>query len=308
VRLDLHVHLVSADTSPRFRRSLPYRLLRRTLRLPADEAAAVQRYRENLVAQVSTAHEIDGAVVLALDGPFDEAGRPLPAHLHVANGEAASLCGPGSRLLLGASVHPYRADALEALDEAVALGAVLIKWLPPTQRIDPASPLCRPFYVRMRELGLPLLSHTGDERTLPMSEAGLGDTRRLEPALEMGLTVIAAHAGTHGGLWADPFPQEVVDLCAHHPKLFLECSAFATPARFHAMRLMWAIPFLRERFVYGSDFPVPLWWPLFWGRGDVELLRRARATPNPLDARALTARAIGVPERAFTRGAELIRS
>jgi uncharacterized protein len=308
VRLDLHVHLVSTHTSPRFRRSLPYQLLRRTLRLPGDDDSAIRLYRENLVAQVSAAREIDAVVMLALDRPFDAAGLPMPAHLHVTNEDAATLCGRGSRLLLGASIHPYRTDALEALEQAVALGAVLIKWLPPSQRIDPASPLCRPFYARMRELGLPLLSHTGAERTLPMSDAPLGDPRCLLPALEMGLTVIAAHAGTRGGVWADPFPQEVADLCAHHPKLFLECSAFASPARFHAMRKMWAIPFLRDRFVYGSDFPVPLAWPLFWGRGDVDLLRRARACQNPLDARALTARAIGVPELAFSRGADLIRS
>ena len=39
-----------------------------------------------------------------------------------------------------ASVNPYRRDALERLDGAVASGAVLLKWLPSIQEIDPADP------------------------------------------------------------------------------------------------------------------------------------------------------------------------
>ncbi len=283
-------------------------MLRRTLRLPADEATAVALYRQRLAENVAKAREIDGAVLLALDRPYGETGLPLPADLHVENEDVASLCRPGRTLLLGASVHPYRKDALDALDRAAALGAVLIKWLPPTQLIDPASPLCRSFYARMRELRLPLLSHTGSERTLPASEQRLADPKRLIPALEMGLTVIAAHAGTRGGLWADPFPKDTAELCARYPRLFLDCSAFASPARFAAMRAMWVDPLLRDRFVYGSDYPVPLFPPFFWRWGDRALLRQSRKTPNPFDRYALVARAIGVPERAFTRGAELLRS
>jgi predicted TIM-barrel fold metal-dependent hydrolase len=307
MRLDIHVHLASEHASPRFRRSLAYRFLRRTLHLPPDDAAAVADYHHRVAASAASATEIDGAVVLALDRPYSEAGLPLPADLFVANAAAAALCRPGSRMLLGASVHPYRADALEALDGAVALGAVLIKWLPPSQRIDPASPRCRPFYARMRELRLPLLSHTGTERTLPAPRQSLADPERLVPALEMGLTVIAAHAGTRGGLLADPFPTETADLCARYPRLFLDCSAFASPARFRAMRAMWAQPMLRDRFIYGSDYPLPLFGPLYWGRGDAGLLSQSRHTENPLDRRALVARAIGVPRGAFTRGADLLR-
>jgi predicted TIM-barrel fold metal-dependent hydrolase len=287
---------------------LPYRLLRRAQQLPVEEDAASRLYAQRLAAHAATAAEIDGAVVLALDRPYSEAGLPLPAHLHVPNEEAAAICRPDSRLLLGASVHPYRPDALDALDHAAELGAVLIKWLPPSQRMDPASPQCRPFFARMRELGLPLLIHVGSERTLPSHAQALGDPDRLEPALEMGLTVIAAHGGTRGGVFADPFPHETARLCARYPRLFLDCSAFASPARLHGMRQMWTIPALRDRFVYGSDFPVPLFFPFFWRRGDPELLARARASPNPLDARALVARALGVPDEAFSRGAELLRS
>jgi len=308
MRLDIHIHLVSEDLSSRFRRSLPYQLLRRTLRLPEDDSLAAEAYRQRLAAMVGGARELDGAVVLALDRPYSEVGLPLPADLYVENDEAAVLCRSNDRLLLGASVHPYRPDALEALDRAVALGAVLIKWLPPSQGMDPASPLCRPFFARMRELDLPLLSHTGAERTLPHLDQALADPRRLGPALEMGLKVIAAHAGTRGGLWADPFPHDTAALCARHPKLFLDCSAFASPARFAAMRQMFAEPSLRDRFVHGSDYPLPLFWPLYWRRSDVALRRAARQAQNPLDARALLARAIGLPERAFTRAAELLRS
>jgi hypothetical protein len=51
---------------------------------------------------------------------------------------------------------------------------------------------------------------------------------------------------------------------------------------------------------------VPVIWPLLWGRSDPELRRRARATTNPLDARALALRAAGVPVEAFERAGQLI--
>ena len=44
--------------------------------------------------------------------------------------------------------------------------AVLIKWLPLTQIIDPASPKCIPLYEAMAHYGIPLLCHTGGEKTL----------------------------------------------------------------------------------------------------------------------------------------------
>ena len=341
MRVDLHVHLAAAGVdgasiSDRFRRSVAFRFLSRSLsrRRPGedgfagrgarppptasggwaeaegrsirtDDAALTAAYADRLLAGAGAAREVDALVVLALDRPYSEVGVPLAADLHVPDRAAAALCARSPRLLLGASVHPYRPDALDALDEAKALGAVLVKWLPNTQGIDPASPLCQPFYRRLCELGLPLLSHTGDEHTLPHRSQALGDPARLVPALDAGVTVIAAHAGTRGSLAPQRDLGRMAELCGRHPRLFLECSGCATPGRYGAFRQLLFEPSLADRWVYGSDFPVPVFWPLLWGRSDPALRRRAVRSKNPFDSRALAFLAAGLPERALHRGGEL---
>ncbi len=303
MRLDLHVHLAAeppaGELSPRFQRSLAFRLLRR---VAAPGSAPTESYRRRLIEEVRGARLLDGAVLLALDRPHSEAGLALPADLFVSNASAAAICRESPRLRLGASVHPYRPDALEALDEAVSLGAVLLKWLPNAQGIDPASALCRRFYDRLRELELPLLSHTGREHVLPASAQDLGDIRRLEPALAAGVTVLAAHAGTGGGAQGAR-ATEIVELAGRHPNLFLECSAMWTPSRYFQMRRLLEVESLRERWVYGSDYPVPVFWPLLWGRK----VGRARREANPFDQRVLAALAMGLPEAALMRSASLCR-
>ncbi len=303
MRLDLHAHFAAeppeGDLSPRFRRSAAFRLLRRTEGAGPDPARAL---REQLVGAAEAARDLDAVVVLALDRPHSEVGLPLKADLHVPNQTVAALCRGTRRLRLGASVHPYRPDALEALEEVSAQGAVLLKWLPNVQQIDPASPLCRPFLRRLRELGLPLLSHTGDEHTLPASDQDLGDLRRLIPPLEAGVTVIAAHAGAGGRATA----AEIVELTLRYPRLFLECSALWTPHRLKVMRELLAEPRLRDRWVYGSDWPVPIFWPWLWPLRSAAL-REARQLRNPFDRRARAALALGVPAAAFTRGGALCR-
>jgi uncharacterized protein len=299
MRVDLHVHLAAdapaGQLSSRFRRSLAFRVLRSAAPGP-DPGQAYQRV---LRQAIESSRLLDAAVLLALDRPYSEVGLPLPADLYLPNSTAAALCRGTRQFKLGASVHPYRPDALEALEEAVALGAVLLKWLPNTQGIDPASPRCRAFYTRLRELSLPLLSHTGREHTLGASNQDLGDLRRLEPALDAGVTVIAAHAGTGGRAR----PSEIAALAERHDNLFLECSALWTPARYGGMREMLRVPELRSRWVYGSDYPVPILWPPCGGRAVI----RARRERNPLDRRVRMAEALGVPAEAFTRGAALCR-
>ncbi|MCK7472260.1 MAG: hypothetical protein MZU95_17000 [Desulfomicrobium escambiense] len=48
-------------------------------------------------------------------------------------------------LLFGASINPLRRDALRRLEQVADDGAVLLKWLPPIQHIDPADRRLVPF-------------------------------------------------------------------------------------------------------------------------------------------------------------------
>ena len=92
-------------------------------------------------------------------------------------------------------IHPYRRDALSELERLAGRGACLIKWLPGAQNIRPDDPRCFTFYEAMAHLQIPLLCHTGNEHTLKAFPDELNDPRRLVPALERGVTVIAAHCG-----------------------------------------------------------------------------------------------------------------
>jgi len=66
---------------------------------------------------------------------------------------------------------------------------------PGAQNIQPDDPRCLPFYDMLARHRIPLLCHTGSEHTLKAFPDKLNDPRRLAPALERGVTVIAAHCG-----------------------------------------------------------------------------------------------------------------
>ena len=97
------------------------------------------------------------------------------------------------------SVHPYRSDALEELERGAARGATMVKWLPNSMGIDPSDPLCDAYYDKMRELGLILLSHGGEEKAVDAAEdQRLGNPLLLRRALDRGVRVIVAHCAGLG--------------------------------------------------------------------------------------------------------------
>jgi len=98
-----------------------------------------------------------------------------------------------------ASIHPYRRDALEALERAQQGGARGVKWLPSAMGIDPASGKCEAFFRRMAKFDLPLISHAGLERAVLGREAhDFGNPLRLRRALDAGVRVVVAHCASMG--------------------------------------------------------------------------------------------------------------
>jgi predicted TIM-barrel fold metal-dependent hydrolase len=98
-----------------------------------------------------------------------------------------------------ASIHPYRNDALEALEQAKRDGARGLKWLPSAMGIDPSSPRCERFYQALNRLNIPLISHAGLERAVLGREAhDFGNPLRLRRPLEAGVRVVVAHCASMG--------------------------------------------------------------------------------------------------------------
>jgi hypothetical protein len=90
---------------------------------------------------------VSRAVLLALDGVVDARGNldTNRTEVYVPNEFVAEMASRHTNLLFGASVNPYRRDALARLEWAKKHGAVLVKWIPPIMEIDPADPRLIPF-------------------------------------------------------------------------------------------------------------------------------------------------------------------
>src|SRR5690242_3372186 len=142
------------------------------------------------------------AMLLAFDFTYDERGRRRPdlTTFSISNDYAQSVAKANPRRFeWNASVHPYREDAVPALEAAKASGARAVKWLPPTMNIDMANPRCKPVYAALARLDLPLLVHVGDEKAVPGADrADLANPLLLRHPLEAGVRVIAAHCASLG--------------------------------------------------------------------------------------------------------------
>ena len=217
----------------------------------------------------------DGArfLLLALDGWHDESGAWLPKQtvLRVSNHYVAGVARQhGDRFAWAASIHPYRKDAIGALEKAASEGASAVKWIPFLMGIDPSSPKCDPFYARMAALRLPLIVHSGWQHALiPGADQEWGNPLRLRRPLEAGVTVIAAHCATQGDMRDDDLegaPQvpafhllrRLIDEPRYRGKLFGDISGVVSTWREPEMiRELVLDERWRGRLVNGSDYPLP---------------------------------------------------
>ncbi|MCP5272842.1 MAG: amidohydrolase [Burkholderiaceae bacterium] len=173
-----------------------------------------------------------------------------------------------------ASVHPYRADAAERLDAALAAGAVALKWLPSAMNIDLADARCRPLYDRLARAGRPLIVHCGAEHAVPgAGRQGLGNPLAVRHPLARGTPVIVAHCASLGRMPDTDrrsAPQRpAFELFARlmdegHDRLFGDISAVFQRNRGAEV---WRTLLRREawhgRLLHGSDHPLPGVVPLF---------------------------------------------
>lgn len=167
------------------------------------------------------------------------------------------------------SVNPYRPDAIAELEKWARRGARVVKWLPNAMGIDPSDPKCDPFYEKMKELDLILLSHGGEEKAVEAEEdQKLGNPLLLRRALGHGVKVIVAHcAGLGANEDLDRKDRKVVenfdlflrlmDEKRYEGLVFGELSAMTQFNRSGKLRTMLAREDLHERIVNGSDYPLP---------------------------------------------------
>jgi predicted TIM-barrel fold metal-dependent hydrolase len=318
MRFDIHAHLAGVGTggsgcwlSPRTRARPVFRLLRRLNGVTERQLAETfdQDWAARLAAAVRES-ELDRAVALGFDGVYDARGERVEAdsQLIVPPAWVFQACRRHPELLPGPSINPFRRDALERLEECAEGGAVLIKWLPIAQGIDPSSPRLRPFYRRVAELGIPLLIHAGGgEMTFREVAPELGGVERLRAPLEQGVTVICAHSGVPVRLRREPDQLPLVrELLERHPNFWVDNSGMANPSRFPYLPRLARDPLFRARTLYGSDFPVPA-VPLLLTRSlGARRAVRLQRERNPLQRDVLLKRELGYPDESLTRARTLL--
>jgi len=240
-----------------------------------DLERADQEYAGRLDELFATMPLASRGALLAFDRAHDEAGEVDPEHteFHVPNEYVFELAdASGGRFVPVMSVHPYRLDALEALERWAARGGRLIKWLPNSMGMDPASPKCDAYYAKMVELDLTLLSHTGEEQAVDARERQkLGNPLRLRRALDAGVRVIAAHCASLGEDEDLDLPEgarervpsldlflRMMDEERYEGLLFGEISATTQFNRLGgALQAIVARRDLHPRLVFASDYPLP---------------------------------------------------
>ena len=317
--IDVHAHSFgSLESRPgQFVRnngtgSFVFRLLvRRLSRLapgvpPAELGAAL----ETRILSWIAASRVDRVVLLALDKAYHRDGTPdwAATRLAVDNDAIADCAARNPKVLFGASVHPFRPDALAELDRLAARGACLVKWLPSAQNIVVDDPACFPFYDRLAALRLPLLTHTGVEHTLPAFSDALNDPRLLKPALDRGVVVIAAHCGTRMFLHERSYFAAWQRMARDYPHFYGDLGGFGLPVHWGALSALRRDQNLMNKVVFASDFPAltePYWYLPQLGLARCRELRRIE---NPFDKAYLTLKYLGLPDDVFERAERLLRT
>ncbi len=317
MRYDLHVHVAQLHrhaATDRFvlgNGNLYMRMFLRGLGLSGRslrQPEANRTIREKLLDWAARS-SIDRFVLLAMDGVYDEAGRPDVARTKwlVDNDFVADLAAASEAFLAGASIHPYRKDALDELRRLAARGACLVKWIPSAQGIRLDDPRSMAFYELLAAEGLPLLVHTGNEHTCRPGRNAWNHPALLRHALERGVTVIAAHCGARMFLHERCYFETFCRMARRYERLYGDLAAFGIPTRIGPLRRLQRDEELMAKIVYGSDFPaLPMtrWFLFSIGASAV---REIRAEPNPLERPYRLMRAMGVPEEVFTRAGRLLR-
>lgn len=317
--VDMHCHIAGIGAggsgcyvSPRLRNNFRFKIYLRSFGvserelLQEGDSLVGDRISESL----AQSKYVSKAVLLALDGVIDAGGNldSNRTEVYVPNEFVAATVARHTNLLFGASVNPYRPDALQRLEWVKAHGAVLVKWIPPIMAIDPSDKKLVPFYKKMAELKLPLLSHTGMEKSFSSADEEFGDPDKLRLPLQCGVTVVAAHIASAETYHGERGPDRLARMMAEFPNLYTDISALTQINRAGRLKEAVTRPEFAGRLVYGTDYPlintllVSPWYSLRLSLPEKFAIWR---TDNPWDRDVLLKHDLGVRTETFARPARM---
>ncbi len=215
-------------------------------------------FAENLLQNIKSS-EIDAAVILAQDIPYSQTGEKMDseAQFYVPNEYVAKLAQKHKEFIPACSIHPGRPDALEELEKCIEAKMPVLKLLPNCLNIDYMDKKYTPFWQRMAEAGIILLTHTGGEMTVKVYDPSFGDPKKLQRLLDCGVTAIAAHSAGRSALFDSDWTSDLINLFKKYPNLYADNSALCSINR--ARTLKHILPEdIQPRIIHGSDYPVPV--------------------------------------------------
>ena len=282
--VDFHTHIIAIGTSvrdafvnPKMRSGVNLERLKFLIYVSAASVKNIddadREYVARLIRLARGARRQGKYRILAFDKHYNQDGSVNLAktNMYIPNQYIVDLARQHPDMFLPVvSVHPYRPDAIQELESWARAGVKYVKWLPNAMGMDPASKSIEPFYRKMKEHNMILLSHAGEEQAVEAKEdQRLGNPLRLRKPLDMGIRVIIAHAASLGtcddldsreAKKANCFDLflRLMDEAKYVGLVFGEISAML---QFNRM----PVPFstllkrqdLHSRLVNGSDYPLP---------------------------------------------------
>lgn len=320
--IDIHAHVAcygyqsDCYVHPRVKKSYKFLYYQKIFNFTKREAKKFGdgHLFKKIHSQLDASKYVKGAVILSMDQNYspDGVAQPDKTEFYVPNDFVYTNAKKYPTLHYGASVHPYRKDALAQLELAKERGAVLVKLLPAIHHFHADEKRMIPYYRKLNELGLPLLIHMDEEHSFTNVEANYSDPAKLKLPLSMGVRVICAHTASLGKSGGEENYERLLKLKKKYPNnLFADISAL-TVAQTRKGHLKRAVTDSRWEgsLVYGSDYPLfhpilasPYFYIFDLGiKKTVELIK----TKNPWDRDILLKKSLGAKENIFKRSASIL--
>ena len=191
-------------------------------------------------------------VVFTVDGEKGASRR-------ISNEEIAELAHKeGDVAIPFASINPHRgAEGVRAAKRLITEYKVRgFKFHPSVQAFYPNDRIAYPLYEVIAEAGLPALFHTGQTGVGAGTPGGGGI--RLKYSNPLLLDDVAADFPAMPMILAHPsFPwqEEALSVATHKPQVYIDLSGWS-PKYFPPILVQYANTLLRERILFGSDYPV----------------------------------------------------
>lgn len=193
------------------------------------------------------------AVVFTVDAEYATGQPPVP------NEEVAESCAAHADALIPfASIDPWKgeAGAREARRLVEQYGVRGFKFHPSIQGFYPNDRMAYPLYAAIEELGVPALFHTGQTGIGAGLPGGGGILLKYSNPMLIddvavdfpNLSIVLAHPSF-------PWQDEALSVATHKTQVYIDLSGWS-PKYFPPQLVRYANTLLKDRVLFGSDYPV----------------------------------------------------